>query len=203
MKKLATVLGLSVAVLASNLPAAYAASDVEGPFVISASVPSTFDLKVTLHKNTSTGAVITAMAFGTLVKDPTFQDYRSSVLGSTGTGSVVAMISCESTVGPYTISQTGTALTKGADVIPAGACVVNNAYSPLDNGGGALDGTLGTGGSWVGTRLLYTSHASGQEEVFQSHYAITSDPAANATAAVPSSQPAGAYTASVTFNATT
>ncbi len=203
MKKLTTILGLSVVILASSFSLAFASADSVGPITINAEIPGVFDLKVAMHKNTSTGGTVTVMNFGTLVQDPTFFDYRSSTSGSTGTGSVVALTSCQSTVGKYQITQTGTTLTKGSDTMPAGAQVVVPVYSPADNGGAAFVGTMGTKGSWVGTRTLYTSDAIGSERVCQNIYSITSDPAAGATAAVPSSQPAGVYAATVTLNAVT
>ena len=85
-------------------------------------------------------------------------------------------------------------------MIPAGACTVAPVYSVADNGGASFVGTLGVPGSWVqANKVLYTSDNIGSGRVIQAHYAITDDPAAGATAAVPLNQSPGAYTATVTF----
>lgn len=214
MKKLTQLVAVTTALWLAASPVALAA---DGPnpqtFNVSASVDGSLTLSANLFKalpnNGGPGASITSFAFGQLQEvtfenpnGPPFRELRSS---DTGTGALmgagVALLSANSHGVPYTIRQEGTALTSGANTIPTGACVVNTAYSTEDNGGQALVGSLGQGGPWNVQRTLYTSNAAGDIRTMQAYYSVTGDPAANATAAVPVTQPAGNYAATVTFTA--
>ncbi|HTL70290.1 MAG TPA: hypothetical protein VL404_03265 [Candidatus Eisenbacteria bacterium] len=203
MKKVTVSL---VALLFAFAQSAFAASVSKPAVNVSAVVSSNLQLNMALYKNSVAVAnditAGNAMAFGTL-KDVGTGTLRSSTTGSTGTGSVVALLSAISTGVPYTITQNGTALTSGVNTLPAGATTVVPVYAPEDNGGQALVGTLGTAGSWVNAnKTLYTSNAAAAGRVIQAHYSVTDDPAAGATTGVPTSQAAGTYTATVTFTVT-
>lgn len=191
-------------------PLAYAASVSSSPYTVSASVDGSLTLSVALKKNSSTGVATSSMDFGKLTQfdytdgctGSVSSTLRSSATSTTGTGNVTTMVTVNSHGLPYTVTQIGTALTNGTATIPAGASTVVTAYSPLDNAGAALVGTLGTRGSWVGTKTLYTSDAIGSMRTFQSIYSITDDPVAGATAGVPLNQRGGTYNGTVTFTVT-
>ena len=210
MKNLTKFVSVFVIVFLVASPSAFAATATSGPYTVSALVEGGLTLSVVLKKNSSTGATITSMDFGRLTQfnwtDPVTgavsSTLRSSATSTTGTGNVTAMVSANSHGLPYTITQTGTAMSNGATTIPSGASTVVNAYSPLDNAGAALVGTLGTKGTWVGTRTLYTSDAIGSIRTFQSIYSVTDDPVAGATSAVPLNQAGGTYNGTVTFTVT-
>ena len=213
MKNLTKIVAIFVIVFSVASPSAFAATATSGPYTVSASVDGSLSLSVALRKNTSTGPIVSSMDFGKLVEfsstdpiDPTkvYKALRSSATSTTTTGNVTAMVNANSHGLPYTITQTGTALASGADSIPAGACSVITAYSTLDNGGAAEVGTrsLASGGSWVGTKTLYTSDGLGSIRTFQAIYSITDDPAAGATTAVPINQKGGTYSGTVTFTVT-
>lgn len=202
MKNLNKVAAVFAVISLFAVQSVFAASVSTAPIAISATVPGALTISAVLHKNASTGAIVPSMDFGTLVDTGT-GTLRSSIAGSTGTGSVVAVISAVSSGLPYTITQTGTTATSGADTLPAGACTVVPVYSAADNGGAALVGALGAAGTWVAAgKTVYTSDAAGTFRIIQAHYSVTDDPAAGATTVVPLSQPSGAYAATVTFTVT-
>ncbi len=209
MTKLTKIAALTVAVLVASSSATFAATATTPSINVSASVTSTLSISADLFKNSVSAAndiPDTAMNFGTLNTNLgggiTSANLRSTVNGSTGTGSVVALISAISSGIPYTITQTGTAMSNGGATLPAGACTVVPVYAAADNGGAAEVGTKGTAGSWVGTRTIYTSNAAGDLRTIQAHYSVTDDPAAGATTGVPLNQAAGTYTGTVTFTVT-
>ncbi len=201
MKK---VISLAVLAMVAFAMPAYAASTSSPAITTSAQVLSALTLNVSLHKNSSTGAVVTAMDFGSLQNIGT-GTLRSSTTGSTGTGNVTAMISANSQSLPYTITQNGTNMSNGSTTLPSGALGVVPVYASQDNGGAALPAgaVLGTKGSWVGNRTLYTSESgAAQIRVIQAIYSITDDPAGGATAGVPLNQAPGTYTGTVTITVT-
>lgn len=210
MKNLTKLVSLFVIVFLVASPSCFAATATSGPYTVSASVDGGLTLSVALKKNSSTGTTITSMDFGKLTQfdwtDPisgaVSSTLRSSATSTTGTGNVTCMISANSHGIPYTITQTGTAMSNGTTTIPSGACPVTTAYSPLDNAGAGLVGSLGTKGTWVGTRTLYTSDSVGSIRAFQAIYSVTDDPAAGASSAVPLSQAGGTYNGTVTFTVT-
>lgn len=204
MKKVTVSL---VALLFAFSQSAFAASVSKPPVNVSAIVSSSLSLNLALFKNSVAApndiTAGNAMPFGTLQNIGT-GTLRSSPTGSTGIGSVVALLSAISTGAPYTITQNGTIMTSGANTLPAGATTVVPVYSPEDNGGAPLVGTMGTPATWVNaSKVLYTSNAAADTRVIQAHYSVTDDPAAGATTGVPLSQAAGTYTATVTFTVTT
>ena len=202
MKNLTKLVSAFVIVFLVASPSAFAATATSGPHTIRAEVDGTLTMSVVLRKNSSTGTVLTSMDFGKLVDIGT-GTLRSSATSTTGTGNVTAMISANSHGLPYTITQTGTALSNGATTLPSGACTVVPVYSALDNGGAALVGTLGVAGTWVTSgKTLYTSNAIGSVRTFQAGYSVTDDPAAGATTGVPLSQAGGIYNGAVTFTVT-
>lgn len=204
MKKV-SALFMAVAVFAGST-SAYAASVSKPPVNVSAEVSSNLQLNLALFKNSVDAAnnitASNAMNFGTL-HDIGTGTLRSTPTGSTGIGSVIALVSAVSSGVPYVITQTGTQLTSGSNTLPAGACTVVPVYAAADNGGQALVGTLGTKGTWVATdKTLYTSNAAADVRQIQYHYSITDDSNAGATTGVPTNQAAGTYTATVTFTVT-
>ena len=205
MKKVITFAIVAWMALGFRVPQAVAATASTPNIAASASVSGALTLDVVLKKNGFNGDVITSMDFGTLkelsVTNPTTgavsKTLRSSASGSTGTGAVAAFITANSHGLPYAITSTGSALTNGSGAtIPTGACTVVPVYAKEDNGN--LDkpsgAELGTPGSWVGTRTLYTSErGTAAIRSIQAYYSITDDLVAGATAAVPISQPGGSY----------
>lgn len=196
-----------VGVLAVALSPCAQAADTKSHVVnVSATVLSDFRFNLALFKNSTTGAVITnnTMDYGALGETtPSTGTLRSLATSTTGTGSVVALLSVVSSSRVYSVTQTGTILASGANTLPAGACTFVPVYAPEDNGGAPLVGTLGTMGSWVGpNKTIYNSDSNGSSRLIQAYYSITDDPAAGATAGVPLNQAAGTYTGTVTFTAT-
>ena len=210
MNKLTKIAALVVAVLAAYSPISFAATESTPAINVSAQVGSALSITADLFKNSVSAPndiADTTMNFGTLTTDlggGVFSDnLRSSTQGSTGTGSVVALVSAVSNAGTqYTITQTGTSMQSGGNSLPSGACTVVPVYTDADNNGQTIVGALGTPGSWIGTRTIYTSNATGSGRVIQAHYSITDDPDAGATTGVPLNQPAGTYTGTVTFTVT-
>ena len=204
MKKLIT-LAVAIAIVSGfAAPVVYAASDSKGPFTTSATVDSALALSVVLKKNDFAGAVITSMNFGNLVDIGT-GTLRSSPTSTTGTGAVDAFISANSQGLPYTITQTGTTMSNGGTTLPNGALNVVPVYAAADNGGAAIPAgaSIGTKGTWVGSRTLYTSESgTAALRTIQAIYSVTDDPVAGATAGVPVNQAAGTYTGTVTITVT-
>lgn len=103
---------------------------------------------------------------------------------------------------PYTISQNGTAVSNGTTTLPNNACKVTPSYNPADNGNAALVGTLGTAGTWVGNRTLYTSNATGAVRTITGFYGLIGDPSTGAGNYVPESQATGNYAGTIVFTMT-
>jgi hypothetical protein len=103
---------------------------------------------------------------------------------------------------PYTITQSGTSVSNGTASLPANACRLVPTYNPVDNGGAPLVGALGTAGTWVGTKTLYTSDAGGAARTITAVYGLVGDPATGAGNFIPPTQAAGNYTGTVTFTLT-
>jgi hypothetical protein len=206
MKNLNKALTAVVALLMAS-STAFAATVSSPSYPVSAVVDGSLSLTVTLRRNSTAGATTTTMNFGQL-QELTVGSLRSSVTGpgNTGTGSIVASVVANSHGLPYTITQTGTALSNGNVNLPAGACTVVPVYATQDNAGAAKPAAavLGSAGTWVATnKALYTSEAGAAAmRAIQAHYSITDDPAAGSTAAVPSSQAGGTYNGTVTFTVT-
>lgn len=209
MKKLITI-GVMLGMTAGFMsPYVMAATSVKGPITVSAAVPVNFDLAFEMKRNTFAGPTVTAMDFGTLgtitLADGSRSSLRSVLTGSTGTAAVNVFYGASTQGAPYTISQTGTPMTgPGGATLPVGNLIVVPVYAPEDNGGAALPtgASVGTRGSWVGTRTIYTSGPTAAARVVQAFYSITDDPAAGAVGGITSAQAAGAYSGTVTFTLT-
>ena len=205
MKKALLALIVTAFVLSAAVPAAFAATATSGAITTSASVSGTLTLTTVMKKNSSTGAIITSMDFGQLA-DIGSGTLRSSATGTTSTGAVDMFITANSHGLPYTITQTGTAMSNGTTTLPAGALTVVPVYATADNGGAAkpTGATLGTAGTWVATnKALYTSETgTAAMRTIQAVYSVTDDPAAGATSSVPLNQAAGTYTGTVTITVT-
>ena len=212
MKKLNLMVALLVIAGLIGAPVAFATAISTPSIPIKASVSGTLTLTVNLYKGSATGptgSILTEINFGTLqektfvVGGVTYKELRSDDAG--GMGEVIAMITANSHSTAYTISQVGTALTSGSNTIPAGASVCVPAYATQDNGGVAKPAAavVGTAGSWVGSRTIYTSEAApAAMRTVQAHYAITGDSASGATTACPLNQPAGNYVGSTVITVT-
>ncbi len=197
-------LSMALAFTVGALQPAMAESGTSDPFPITAEVTATLTLSVTLKKNNSAGAVVTAMDFGRLVDIGT-GTLRSSPTSTTGTGAVAAFITTNSHGTPYVVTQDGTALSNGTTNLPAGACTVVPTYSAADNGGASMPAgaVVGTAGSWVGARTLYTSETGlAAMRTITAYYSVTDDSTAGATTGVPLNQPGGSYAGTVTITAT-
>lgn len=180
--------------------AAHADTASSDPLLIQADVEATLTMNVVLKQNSSAGAVVTSMDFGKLVDIGT-GTLRSSATSTTGTGAVAAFITTNSHGSPYIVTQDGTAM----GTLPAGACTVVPVYSDADNGGATkpAGAVVGTPGSWVGNRVLYTSETGLVAiRTITAYYSVTDDTVAGATAVVPLNQAGGTYTGTVTFTVT-
>ena len=203
MKKIISFTVIAVMALGFVVPA-FAATTSTAPIATSATVLGGLTLSVTLKKNDFAGAVVTSMNYGNLVDIGT-GTLRSTATGSTGTGAVAAFISANSQSLPYTITQVGTVMSNGSTTLPNGALNVVPVYATADNGGLGIPAgaALGTKGTWVGSRTLYTSEpGSAAIRTRQAIYSVTDDPAAGATSGVPQSQATGIYTGTVTITVT-
>ena len=203
MKKIISIAVLGAMALGFDVPA-FAASTSTAPIATSAQVLSALTLSVVLRKNSSVGAIISSMDFGSLMNIGT-GTLRSSTTGSTGTGNVTAMISANSQSLPYQITQSGTTMSNGTTTLPSGALTVVPVYSSADNGGAGLPAgaSIGTAGPWLGSRTLYTSEPGAAAiRTIQAVYSVTDDPAAGATTGVPLNQSAGTYNGTVTITVT-
>ena len=204
MKKLISISAMAAFVL-SLAPASFAATATSGPLTMSASVSGTLSLSAVIYKNSTAGAVIPTMDFGQLMDIGT-GTLRSSPTSTTGTGAADVLITANSHGLPYTISQTGTAMSNGTTSLPAGALTVVPVYAAADNGGATLPtgAALGTKGTWVASgKTLYTSETgTAAMRTIQAVYSITDDPTAGATASVPINQAGGTYTGTVTITVT-
>ena len=207
MKKILAIAVLAAVSAMGFAPVAFAATAGSGAITTSASVDGTLSLSVTIRKNDFSGAIITSMDFGRLVDIGT-GTLRSSPTSTTQTGAAVAFVSANSHGIPYTISQVGTVMSNGSTTLPNGALAVTPTYSSADN---VVNGVplampasalLGTRGTWVGSRTLYTSEPAAAVRVLQFAYSVTDDPAAGATTGVPANQQGGTYTGSVTITVT-
>lgn len=212
MKKL-TILMVLVAAMALVVTPAVATTVTNPAINVSASVDGTLSLAVHLFKGSTagpTGSELSSISFGTLKEyTQTIAGVSSTTLRSSdtgGMGEVIALISANSHQLPYTISQTGTQLTAGSNQIPTGPCVVTPVYATQDNAGLAMPASakLADGGTWVGSRTLYTSESGlAAQRQIQAHYSITDDNVnTKATGAVPANQAAGNYAATVTITVT-
>ncbi len=206
MKKTLTVAMAMIVGMVCVTPFSQAATSVQGPFTVSAVVPSALTLTVVMRRNDFAGTTITSMNFGNLIDIGT-GTLRSSATSNTGTGAAAVFLSAQSQGLPYSITQTGTPMSNGGSTLPAGACIVKPTYSAGDNGGLTMPAgaSLGTGATWtsVSSKLIYQSEATAaQARTITAFYSVTDDPAAGATQGVPLGQAAGTYSGTVTFTLT-
>ena len=205
MKNLSRIsLGLAVFLLTGGLSGSVLATDLnKGPYSVSASVDGTADLTVNLFKNDVSGpnsGTATTINFGQLQEvDGTLRSSNS------GTGAVaaayLALVTANTHGLPYTVKQTGTVVSSGANQLPNNGLAMNVVYVASDNGN-VTDGTVGSKDSWVGTKTLYTSSPSGPLRTIRAYYAVTPDPAVGPGGAVPLDQPAGTYNGTITYTLT-
>ncbi len=177
------------------------ATDITSSAVnVVAIVDGQVSISLVLTENTSTGATLTSVNFGELEPDSGGVTMHSA-------RNVVISITANTHGLPYVIKQTGSSLTTGSETIPPGSCVVTPVYTAADNAGADQPpgSSLGAAGSWVATdKVLYASESgTAAMRTIQNIYAITSDPGAGATSTVPSEQPGGNYSSSLTLTATT
>ena len=170
---------------------------------VTASVDGTASLTVQLFKNDISGAntgPATTFDFGQLQE--VSGTLRSSNSGTNAVAAAyLAYISAKTHGDDYTITQTGTQVKSGANVLPDNALAMNVVYVPSDNGS-VTDGTLGSKDTWVGTKTLYTSTSAGPMRTVRAYYSITPDPNVGPGGTVPLDQAAGSYSGTITYTLT-
>lgn len=204
MKRLIGVLTIWMVTMGAASPLCFGASSTSGSILMGADVQGTIGITVTLRKN-EWGDVVNSMDFGKLIDIGT-GTLRSSPTSTTGTGAICAFVRVTSPGAPYTLTQTGTALSNGSSSLPAGACAVVPVYVSTDNGGAQMPSgaSLGPAGSWIAVnKLLYSSDPLYALRTIRCYYSITDDTVAGATTGVPINQPGGTYSGTVVFTATT
>lgn len=199
MKHATKAVALAVALVVALSGSAFAASVSTSPINVNASVDGSLSLQVKIFRNDIDGTEVAAMNFGGL-KDIGTGTLRSNN-DAGNTAAFLAYITSNSHGLPYTVTQTGTAMSNGSTTLPSGALAVKPLILAVDNGGTA-DGTAGTAGTWIGTKTLYTSTAAGPLRSVRAYYAITDDPNAGASTGVPQDQAGGNYAGTVTFTLT-
>ncbi|MBI4341362.1 MAG: hypothetical protein HY598_03675 [Candidatus Omnitrophica bacterium] len=190
---------------------------------VTASVSSTASFSVTMFElvpnpatpdptDTSIGPEVTAMAFGTLASNGTF-DHDGDPTTPEQPRSLNAARAFQAFFGvnaqqrPFQVRQrTVTRLISGTNVIPDGAFIV----TPLDGVGG--DSTLpfptgltrGTRRSAISTTdiTLFSRATAGPAASMAATYGITDDPTRGATEFIALDQPNGTYTTQVIFSLT-
>lgn len=199
------------------LPAPAMAVDIPsagGVINISAVVPTNLTFTATIFElvpsgtGTAIGPQVTAMNFGNLASNGTFDPDgigplppQPRALNSTKAFQVFFAINSQGRA--YQIKQTATTLRSGVNTIPDGAFIV----TPLSGVGGnpatplPAGITVGTRGTAVFTnKVLFSS--TGPTSTLATTYGITDDATLGATQFIPLTQPAGTYTTTVTFTAT-
>jgi hypothetical protein len=196
MKK---ILSLALAILVFAPSFAHAAT-TSNAVSVNASVQSALALDTVIiqHEGT-TDSNVASMNFGQLT--PT------GFGGLQSTRFFTVYLTARTQQNAYVVSQTGQSLTNGTTTLPAGAQRVTPIYVAADNGGAAMPvgAALGTAGTWVATnKTLYDSeNTNAAERTIQAIYGLQADPALGAGNFVPANQPAGNYTGTITFTATT
>lgn len=187
--------------------------------VVTAVVSSTLTFSVTITElipaaggGTTIGPVVTAMDFGTLASNGTFDPdgagplpAQPRSLNSTRAYQVFFGINAQQR--PFSIRQSssGSGLASGANLIPNGAFIV----TPLSGVGGDPLQPLPSGmvvspnTSAIGSNIeLFSRATSGSSNTMAATYGITDDTSLGATQFIPLDQPAGTYTTTITFTAT-
>lgn len=188
------------------------AVDIPGPAVpVSADVAANLTLSVTIVQlvNGVLGATVTAMDFGPLASNGTFDPDGAGPLppqprSLNSTKAFQAFFGVNSQQRPFTLKQTALPLQSGPSIIPAGGFIV----TPLSGIGGDPTKPLpanivkGARTSAVGTNLVLFSSAAGPSATMSATYGITDDPNLGATAPIPLDQPTGHYVTTVTYTLT-
>lgn len=188
---------------------------------VTATVASSLSFNVTIVEllpdgsgGTTIGPVVTAMNFGNLASNGTFDPDGPSgpkppqlrSLNSLKAFQVFFGINAQSR--PYTIKQTAAKLTSGGNTLPDGSFIV----TPLQGVGGDTSPTgtplpsgtvVAAKRSAVGTGVvLFSRTTNGASNTMAATYGITDDPAHGATEFIPLDQPAGSYVTTIVFSAT-
>lgn len=197
MKKSILKIGSAALALAlTMLPNSYAATQ-SATVSVSAQIQSalTFDVKLySVNPTTFAETATASMAFGELKKN--------GFGGLDAAQYFKVYLTANSQGLPYTITQNGTTVSNGTATLPNNACKVTPSYESGSNGGAALVGTVGTAGTWVGNRTLYTSNSSGAVRTINAYYGLVGDPAQGAGNFVPENQASGTYSGTVVFTVT-
>ncbi len=105
----------------------------------------------------------------------------------------LALITANNHSRSYVVTQTGTALTAGANSIPNAKYTVAPTYVSADNGG-VTEGTMGATGTAVAVnKNIYTSGGTHGARVLRAYYSITN---------VAMDQPVGNYAGTLQFTIT-
>ena len=207
VRKWARIIAVLVAFL-MLAPSEFAAETAVKSIDTQAVVDGTLTVTVQLFKNDISGPDVTSSGrfdFGEL-KDLGTGSLRSSANSSTGTGSGLVLVTVNSHGVPWVLTETGTAMTSGANTLPGGALGMRPVYVAGDNGG-VVDGTLASPCCWVGptARTVYTSTPAGPKRTIRIYHSITDDPnegAEPAKGVVPINQVPGSYSGAITYTAT-
>lgn len=192
-----TALFSALLIAGLGLPSARAAGTQNvGPVPVSAEVPSSLELVVTI-RDALTNAVVPTMAFGELLPDT--GDYRARTF-------YLVTLQVFAGGNAHEVSQNGTLLSRneGGETIPSGAFNVSPFYDSAVNSGlpQPPGSAVSSAGSAVGLKLLY-SDPSGNNRTVSAFYTLSGDPNTGATQQIPLSQKSGAYSGAVQFTLTT
>ncbi len=173
-----------------------AAASSTGPVTVSATVPSSLELVVSIADGL-TNATVPSMNFGELIPDT--GDYRAKTF-------FIVQLRISAGGSPHELTQNGTLLTRngGGDTIPDGSYIVKPSYNDSVNGGDPQPSgsQMGLIGSAVGNRLLYRDPI-GKNRTITANYTLSGDSNTGATQTIPLSQKAGPYAGNIQFTLTT
>lgn len=167
-----------------------------GPFRVSAQVPSTLTLELSILDPVS-GAEKSLLDFGELTR--VGGEFRAERFFK-------VLLKVNTAGDSFGLTQIATPLTRSdsAETIPSGAYVVKPTYVEADNTGLSqpTGSQIGTAGTAVGTRTLFAD-STGAGRVITLTYTLSGDPSTGATEVIPLSQRSGFYTGTIQFTLTT
>lgn len=210
MKRVIILSMMAIFVLGLLVSEAICASSVN--VSANASVTAVLDVAATIKKHTDTdgdGIVDTGEPFDT-VTSIAFGDLQRSTHADGTPGAMYSPYAFHVYLGAnassrqYKITQSGTVLTAGTNNIPDGAYLCTPAWAG-DSANNDISGdALGTAGTAVGTRDVYTSNNSGKSATVEVVYGLSRPRSDGSlwpgqTATIPPDQAGGTYTSTVTF----
>ncbi len=181
---------LMVAMALTAMPA-FAATASSSLYTMQASVADEITLSVLWYATNGAPAPAdlvsgTTISWGNLVFDPVNFVFNNDKAR-------LALITANNHSRSYVVTQTGTALTAGANTIPNAKYVVTPTYVAADNGG-VTEGTVGSTATAVAVnKTIYTSGGTHGARVIRAYYSITN---------VLMDQPVGTYNGTLQFTIT-